>query len=182
MNATSPYALPYLEEIFRKLRRGEHICAEDGESYYALCKDIDLYIDLFRQLGFRLEYHPRNFYYFKGEGILSDASSRLALFVFILMEYIEGKGEPIVDTLLTKNFVIDELPHLTSDRYRAYMKEAGVEDSEGLENIVNSLGRLGFAQRKGNTFRFRVPIYRFFDICMGMLKPDEADKSAEETV
>lgn len=182
MSTTNPYALPYLEEIFGKLRRGEHICAEDGDYYYALRKDFDLFSDLFTQLGFRLECHPRDFFYFRGKSPLSETSSRLALFIFILMEYLEGKGEPVVETLLTKSFAMDELPHLTTDRYRSYMKEAGVEDDEALEGLISNLSRLGIAQRKGNTFRFRAPIYRFFDICLRILKPDEADKAAEETV
>ena len=58
----NPCDLPYLDEIFQRLCRGRHICAEDGNHYHALFDNVDLYRQLFDHLGFRLEAHPRDFF------------------------------------------------------------------------------------------------------------------------
>jgi hypothetical protein len=175
----NPCDLPFLDEIFQRLVRGRHICAEDGNHYHALYENFDLYQQLFDRLGFRLEAHPRDFYYFRGERNLSDGSSRMALFVFILMEFLEGRAEPVAESILTGEFALDELPHFATERYRLYMKESGIVDRDGLEGVVNALERYGFALRKGGAFRFRTPVYRFFDICHAVLqadrKPDESE-------
>ena len=63
----NPCDLPYLDEIFQRLCRGRHICAEDGNYYHALYDNYDLYQQLFDRLGFRLESHPRDFYFSGGK-------------------------------------------------------------------------------------------------------------------
>lgn len=173
MNLENGYALPNLKEVFDRLRRGRHICAEDGVLYHALRDNTSAFSDLFKQLGFRLENHPKEFYYFHGEGDLSETTSRMAVFVFILMEFLANQGEAVEQGIITKTFALEELPHLKSERYRTYMKEAGIEDEEDLVNVVNNLERYGFAQKKQSSFRFRAPIYRFFDVCHRILKLDE---------
>lgn len=172
----NPCELPHLDLIFQRLCRGRHICAEDGDQYRALYDNFDLYRQLFERLGFRLEVHPRDFYYFRGEKSLSDSSSRMALFVFILMEHLEGQGEPVAESILTREFAIADMPHFSTDRYRIYMKESGISDPDGLEGVVNNLDKFGFAARKGSSFRFRTPVYRFFDICHAILQaePEQA--------
>ncbi len=173
MNPESDSNLPNLKEVFDRLRRGRHICAEDGVLYHALRDNAAAFSDLFKQLGFRLENHPKDFFYFHGEGDLSETTSRMAVFVFILMEFLANQGEAVEQGIITKTFSFEELPHLKSERYRTYMKEAGVEDEEGLSNVVNNLERYGFAQKRQGSFRFRAPIYRFFDVCHRILKLDE---------
>lgn len=165
MNEKSPFALLHLEDIFQLLCRGRHICAEDGNIYFALHDNAAAFEDLFTHLGFKMEVHSRDFYYFRGGKSLSNRSERMALFIFILMEHLDGQGEAVEEGILTKKFSISELPHLGSKRYRSYMKEIGIADDEGLSGIVANLEKFGFAQRKGDTFRFRSPVYRFFDIC-----------------
>jgi len=53
------------------------------------------------------------------------------------------------------------------------MKESGIADHDGLEGVVSQLERFGFAVRKGGFFRFRSPVYRFFDICHSILQADQ---------
>jgi hypothetical protein len=180
MTATSPFALPHLKEVFEALRRGRHLCSEDGDPYWALRDHLDAFRDLFAHLGFRLEAHPREFFYFAGEGGLSDASSRLALFVFILVEALADQGAAVEESLMTRTFSVPELPHRAGERYRAYLKEAGVEGEEGLEGIVRNLERFGFAHRTDKAhFRFRPPAYRFLDLCHQLLA-EEADEPGED--
>lgn len=165
MSENSPFALPHLAEIFQLLCRGRHICIEDGNIYFALQEDSKSYAELFKNLGFQLEVHSREFYYFHGGKSLSVLSEKMSLFMFILMEHLEGQGESVEESILTKTFVIDELPHFNSERYQNYMKEGGVETSSDLVGVITNLEKFGFVERKAESFRFKAPVYRFFDIC-----------------
>lgn len=181
MSQDSPFALPYLKEIFDALRRGRHLCADDGVLYLSLKENLENYQNLFRYLGFQLEEHARDFFYFRGKDSLSQQASRMSLFVLVLIESLADHGKPIVDTLMTETFTIPELPHLKTARFRNYLKEAGVIDEDGLRGIVRQLERFGFCQvQTDNSFRFRVPAYRFFDLCLEILEQDENSKAGEQ--
>jgi len=170
MKKDSPFALPQLEAIFDALRRGRHLCSEDGKSFFALRDNLEDFRDLFNHLGFHLVVHPRDFFYFRGKDSLSPQGSRMAVFIFILIEALADQGEPVVETLMTKTFTIGDLPHLKSARYRAYLKEIDITEEDGLRRIVQHLDRFGFVQKlTDNTFRFRSPAYRFFDACSQIL-------------
>jgi len=180
MTEASRFDLPHLSEIFDVLRRGRHLCAADGKLYRALRENLDAYLDLFHHLGFRLQVHQRDFFYFRGRDSLSPQASRMAVFVFILIESLSDQGEPVVDTMMTRTFSIPELPHLKSARYRAYLKEAGTTSDDDLLGIVRQLERFGFIKRQSDdSFTFRTPAYRFFDLCIEILGQDEA-KTPEE--
>ena len=181
MTSQSPFALPRLQEVFEALRRGRHLCPEDGDLYWAVRDHHEAFRELFSHLGFRLETHPRDFFYFAGEGGLSDAASRMALFVFILVEALADQGAAVEESLMTRTFSLPELPHLSGERYRAYLKEAGAEGDEGLEGIVRNLERFGFVRRSGKeAFRFRPPAYRFLDLCHRVLAEEGAEQNGEE--
>jgi hypothetical protein len=130
---------------------------------------------------FRLVVHQRDFFYFRGKDSLSPQASRMAVFVFILIESLADQGEPVVDTLMTRTFSIPDLPHLKGARYRAYLKEAGAADEDELRGIVRQLERFGFIQRHTeDSFTFRTPAYRFFDVCIEILNRDEAPQTEEQ--
>lgn len=176
-----PFDLPRLGDVFDALRRGRHLCAEDGDLYWALRDHQAAFAELFGRLGFRLEAHPRDFFYFRGEGNLSDAGARMALFLFVLVEALADQGTAVEEALATRTFSFPELPHLGSERYRAYLREAGVEGEEGLEGVVRNLERFGFARRLGEgNFRFRPPVYRFLDLCLAVLADAPGPGSREE--
>jgi hypothetical protein len=179
MSRSGPFALPRLKEVFEALRRGRHLCPEDGELYWALRDNLEPFQDLFAHLGFRLEFHPRDFFYFRGEGGLSDASARMALFMFILIEALGDTGAAVEESVMTRTFSVNDLPHHGSERYQAYLKEAGVDGDEGMESILRNLERFGFAKRTGSNFRFRSPVYRFLDLCHEVLA--QSGTGEEET-
>jgi hypothetical protein len=146
-----------------------------------LRENPDAYQDLFHHLGFHLQVHQRDFFYFRGRDSLSLQASRMAVFVFILIESLSDQGEPVVDTLMTRTFSIPDLPHLKSARYRAYLKEAGAVSEDDLRGIVRQLDRFGFIQRQtDDSFTFRTPTYRFFDLCIEILNQDEARATEEQ--
>jgi len=62
VSSHDPFDIPMLSEIFEVLRRGRHICSEDGDLYWAVRDNLDALEGLFYRLGFRLEAHPRDFY------------------------------------------------------------------------------------------------------------------------
>jgi len=182
MSQDSPFALPQLSLIFDALRRGRHLCSEDGKPYWALRDHFDAFQDLFHQLGFRLEQHPRDFFYFRGKDSLSPQASKMAVFVFVLIEALSDQGEPVVESMMTQVFSVPDLPHLKGARYRAYLKEAGAATDDDLRAIVRQMDRFGFAERlTDDTFRFRAPAYRFFDICIEILKQHDTSKEQEQT-
>ena len=166
-----PFDLPMLQQVFQELRRGRHISPSDGPIFLALKNSFGAFRQLFDRLGFRLEAHPRGFYYFHGTGNLSDRSERMALFMFILIEWLSDQGEPVEDALVSRDFMLKELPHLTTERYSEYLKELGIKDEEGLRDILRLMERYGFLERSGaDTFRFKMPVFRFVDLCHAILE------------
>lgn len=173
---------PHLREIFEALRRGRHIAHRDGELFQALKRNETAFTQLFQQLGFRLEHHPRDFFYFRNQADLTDLSSRMAVFLFILVEWLADRGEPVEETVLTRIFTLEELPHLQSERYCQYMKEAGVMNSDDLVKIVQTLERFGFARRReADAFSFETPVYRFLDLCMELATEADAGDEPDDT-
>jgi hypothetical protein len=162
-------ALPHLAEIFETLRRGKHLSARDGDLYHARKKQEPLFDALFGKLGFKLVHHPRDFYYFLDTSNFTELSARMAIFMFILVEHLADRGEPVEETLMTRRFSSGDLPHLQGERYQSTMREAGITTPDELAAIVRTMERFGFARRLDEeTFGFDVPAYRFLDLCLEM--------------
>lgn len=161
--------LPHMAEVFEALRRGKHISMKDGDLFHALEKHEAVYEQLFSKLGFKLVHHARDFFYFLDTSNFTDLSSKIAVFMFILVEHLADQGDMVEDTVMTRRFTYNDLPHLHGERYQTYMREAGVTSPEDLAAIVRTMERFGFARRTdAETFCFDVPIYRFLDLCMDM--------------
>jgi hypothetical protein len=173
--------LPRLAEIFDQLRRGRHICREDGDIYWLLQKNRQDYEDLFTALGFRLEGHPREFFFFRGEGSLSKQASKMGLFFFILVEWRADRGDFVERELMDGEFDARDLPHLLVDRYRAAMREVEVMTPDDLLEVIKSMETFGFARRlEDDRFRLRTPAMRFVDLCHEMLRRDESIAEPKE--
>jgi len=161
--------LPHLAEIFEALRRGRHLCIRDGAPFHALKQNAPLFEALFAKLGFKMIHHTRDFFYFLDTSNFTDLSSRIAVFMFILVEHLADQGEAVEEAVMTHRFAYTELPHLQGERYLTYMREAGVASPDELSTIVRTMERFGFARRMdAETFCFDTPIYRFLDLCMEM--------------
>lgn len=174
--------LPHLEEAFGALRRGKHLCAQSGPVFQSLLRNEEAFGALFTALGFRLVRHPRDFFYFHDSANFTELAERMAVFLFILVEALADGGEPVADALLTRPFACKDLPHLRSERYRAYLREAGVETEEDLINVVRKLEQFGFARRlDADSFAFETPVYRFLDLCMELAEEDrQADAGSAD--
>jgi len=161
--------LPHLASIFEALRRGRHLCARDGDVFHCLKRQEPLYEALFDRLGFTLVHHARDFYYFFDSSNFTDLTARMAVFMFILVEALADQGEPVEETVTTRRFSCEALPHLENERYQGYMREAGITSAEELAQIVRTMERFGFTRRfDEQAFEFAPPVYRFLDLCMDM--------------
>lgn len=171
--------LPHMAEVFEALRRGKHVSMKDGDIFHALKKHESVYEQLFSKLGFTLVHHARDFFYFLDRSNFTDLSSKIAVFMFILVEHLADQGDTVEDTVMTRRFGYKELPHLHGERYQTYMHEAGVATPEDLAAIVRTMERFGFTRRTDSeTFCFDVPIYRFLDLCMDMARQASESKPA----
>ncbi len=171
--------LPHLAEVFEALRRGKHLAMKDGEMYHALKRHESAFEPLFAKLGFKLAHHPRDFFYFLDRSNFTELSARIAVFMFILVEFLSDRGEPVEETVMTRRFTYADLPHLQGERYQTYMREAGVSTPEDLATIVRTMERLGFTRRLDSaTFCFETPIYRFLDLCLDMAAQSSPSESA----
>jgi hypothetical protein len=165
-----------MAEIFDALRKGRHVCSEDGGLFLALRDNRDAYEMLFTNLGFDFQEHSRGFFYFRGDSQLSEGAERMAVFMFVLIEALATQGHPVEEALMTRRFNLNELPHFQGERSRQYMKEVGVGSADDLPALLKNMGRLGFAEvAPDRTFRFRVPVCRFLELCTDFIAKDEED-------
>jgi hypothetical protein len=170
------HELPLLHAIFTDLRKGRHICMEDGPLYEALAADPERYQSLFTALGLNLVFHGRGFFYLDDESSPRSAQ-RMILFTAILVETLDDQGVNL-DLDLTKVAINpDQLPHLQHEKYAKVMAEVDVTTEEALLKVLDSLKRYGLAEPcKDGLWRLRTSAYRLLDI-LNMagrsLKPDE---------
>ena len=172
---------PKLEEAFRLLKTGRHICRDDGHVFGDLKQHREMYSQLFSALGFELCYHNRDFFYFKGDNrFRTKGLEQVTLFVLILFQYLEDtkfqsdNHRQWQSTLLGKLFKINELPHFATNARRRMMQDAGVNKDNFRKQVIDTLKRLGMIEMLDqNIFQFRSPVYRFIDMCIEFSEREE---------
>jgi hypothetical protein len=175
-------SLPYLQDIFQKLRLGHHLSPEDEPLFSAITGNYDAYASYFAPLGLTLVRHPREFFYFEPEDndSMRETLARIAIFAFILIDDTANAGRPIEDFLLNNHFLVSKLPHFGLDRYAALLRQVEVEDAAGLRQILRNMERFGWVKfLSDDEFRFLRPFHRMFDKCLDLSKNAAA---AESTV
>lgn len=172
--------LPHMAEVFDALRKGRHICSEDGGLFLALRDNRDAFETLFTNLGFDFQEHPRGFFYFRGHENLSGGTERMAVFMFVLIEELATQGHPVEEALMTRPFDPNELSHFQSERSRQYMKEVGVASPDELSAVLKRMDALGFVDvAPDGSFRFRIPACRFLELCIDFVAMEEKEESNE---
>jgi condensin complex protein MksE len=162
--------LPYLSEIFDRLKRGYHLGPDDEPLFSALSGDRHhAYADYFAPLGLRLLHHERDFFYFDPENpeTVPETMPRIAVFSYILIDHASNQGKPIEEFILGQNFLVTALPHFTRDRYTALLRQVEVHDIKGLENVLRHMERIGWVKwTQPDEFRFLRPFHRVFSKCL----------------
>jgi hypothetical protein len=170
----------HLPELFDKLRSGRHLSADDGALYLALRTDFAEYRALFEAIGFDLVEHERGFYYFRSTDDLGKEATQLAVFFFVLVEAWGDAGKDLEATAFDPaGHALSALPHMSRDSWRRCLAEAGIANDDEIAKVVQRMERLGFTERLADDrFRFRTPVWRFFDLCRDVLA--EAESAAAE--
>jgi hypothetical protein len=161
--------LPYLGEIFDRLKRGCHLGPDDELFYSALMARPGDYSDYFAPLGLQLVRHEREFFYFEPENPenVPDTMPRIAVFSYIFVDHAANQGRPIEEFIFGQNFLLTALPHFTLDRYTALLRQVDVHDVKGLETILRHMERIGWVKWLGpDEFRFLRPFHRVFSKCL----------------
>ncbi len=177
-DATTTQFPQWCAAVFRSLRKGRHLCRDDGEEYYDLHRNEPKYTSLFAALGYTLIHHEQGFYYFTGDSTLSSKRLRqVTLFMLILFQDLEDNkfNEPDRSwerSLLDRRFRIRELPHFATAQRRTLMDAVGVF-ADDIDQVLRFLQRLGVIETPENgTFRFRPPVYRFVDMFLEFADDD----------
>ena len=158
------HELPLLQVIFTDLRKGRHICPEDGPAYEALAAAPDRYQSLFTALGLNLVFHGRGFFYLDDESSPRSAQ-RMILFTAILVETLDDQGINLDLELTQVPINPDKLPHLQHEKYAKVMAEVDVASEEALLKVLDALKRYGLAEPgKDGIWHFRTAAYRLLDI------------------
>lgn len=158
--------LPKQREIYEALVSGRHVCIEDADLYGTLRDREEDFRTLLHGLGMNLVTDPRGFFYLDGTRTPSNMKDIL-FFMAILFEHLDEQGHALDEVVLNNHlFKYSELPHLGHQRYADVMERAaGVKTLEGLKQIVGSMARYRFVAQEGaESFRFRVPAFRLFDL------------------
>ena len=175
---------PKLEEAFRLLKRGRHICRDDIRVYRDLKQHQETYEQLFRALGFELIYHSRDFFYFEGSNhYRTKRLEQATLFVLILFQDLEDKKLQTQQrqwqkTLLNRHFKISELPHFATTKRRQVMSDAGIRKETLQKQVLDTLKKIGMLEMVGpNQFLFRSPIFRMIDLCVEFAEREDMTPS-----
>ena len=172
--------LEKLEDIFRELSRGRHLSAADGDLFAALEKHPSDFKAVFEKLGFDLVCDARGFYYFFGARLTANNVKRLALFLYILIDWLADGGEGITAALAGRGFNIDQLPHLSSERYRGYLSHVGIATPADINETIRAMENFGFlTQGSDGTFRLLPPAHRIVDACVASGLDIESETTKE---
>ena len=176
-----------LAEVFRALRLGKHLCRDDGVLFRDLEQNHDTYRLLLGRLGYELVRHGMGFYYLQGSSVLS--SQRLegvTLFVLLLFQDLEDRKfenrERLWEkTILSRVFVVNELPHFATAEKRKMMNAVGLTPDTLTKKVLRVLASQGMLElMPQGQFRFRAPIYRFVDLCLQYASDEWAKQGQAE--
>jgi len=176
--------LPYLQQLFDRLRRGWHLSPDDEPLFSAVAMQPDAYVEYFAPLGIKLVRHPRDFFYFEPESgeTIAETLPRIAVFSYILIDHIANLGRPIEEYLLGQHFLVSKLPHFTLDRYVAMLRQVEIDDVDGLRQVLKNMERYGWVKFFDNDeFRILRPFHRVFDKCLGLATEVNATAAAESS-
>jgi hypothetical protein len=176
--------LPYLQQLFDRLRRGWHLSPDDEPLFSAVAMQPEAYVDYFAPLGIKLVRHPRDFFYFEPESgeTIAETLPRIAVFSYILIDYTANLGRPIEEYLLGQHFLVSKLPHFSLDRYVAMLRQVAVDGVDDLRQVLKNMERYGWVKFFDNDeFKILRPFHRVFDKCLELVAEVNSTGPAESS-
>lgn len=171
---TSVFDIPGKKEVFQALISGMHISLHSGELYHYLNNNLDDYRTELETLGYQLV-HEMDYFFIQDQQDerANDYSRRCLVFVTIMIEAISNTGGDILETLLSESgFEVDQLPHLSTERYRNYMQNLDIGETRQLKSLLNNMHRSGFIEYReiDNFLRFLTPVNRYLQLSLDILE------------
>ena len=172
-------SLPYLKEIFDRLKRGSHLSPEDEPLFSALSAQFPAYAEYFAPLGLTLVRHEREFFYLEPDSqeTVPITLPKTAVFSYILVDHAANQGRSLEEFIMGQSFLVSKLPHFTLDRYAALLRQVEVYAAADLVGILKNMERIGWVKWLGEEeFRFLRPFHRVFSKCLEL--SEEARRAA----
>ena len=118
--------LPKLREMFQALQSGYHLSNEDFGLYHELQDKEGYYDALFRELGYSLKADQRGYYYFlpESQAAMNVTTRRMALLVFVLIEYLADEGVDPYATLARGTFSMSQITGGLFAKHADILREA----------------------------------------------------------
>lgn len=181
----SAFDIPGKKDVFQALVSGMHISLHSGEVYHYLNDHLDDYQTELETLGYHL-IHELDYFYLQDhqDERPNDYSKRCLVFVTIMIETLSNTGTDILETLLSETgFEVDQLPHLSTERYRNYMQNLDIGETRQLKSLLNNMHRSGFVEfREGDNFlRFLSPVHRYLQLSLDILEQHNKQNNAADS-
>ncbi|OGV73267.1 MAG: hypothetical protein A3K19_14390 [Lentisphaerae bacterium RIFOXYB12_FULL_65_16] len=176
--------LPKLKELFQTLQSGYHLSNEDFGLYHELQDKEGYYEALFRELGYTLKADQRGYYYFLPEPqvAMNVTTRRMALLVFVLIEYLADEGMDPYTGIARGNFSMTQITSGLFSKHADILRDGGLDSPESIEkSILNNFVGLGFATVNGDELRFRPPVNRFLDVCLELGRARVTEENDSKT-
>lgn len=177
--------LPYLNNIFDRLKRGYHLGPDDEPEFSALTGPRFIeYSEFFAALGLTLVRHEREFFYFEPDNpeAVPDTLPRIAVFSYIMVDHAANQGPSLEEFIFGQNFLVTLLPHFRLDRYSALLRQVDVHDTADLRNLLKHMERIGWVKLLGDEeFRFLRPFHRVFSKCLELSANANTERDEAQT-
>ena len=158
--------LSNLAELFKLFNGGKHLNrVADLGLWTELEQEADAYQSLFQSLGYELRIDRRGFAWFHNDEASSNITKttrQLALLFLVVFEYQADAGHSLhrFDTWLIDRALLKAIFEQYQERELLTAEEL---DVEGLEGLLETAVRYGFAVAESGGWRLLPAVYRYLD-------------------
>ena len=174
--------LSNLAELFKLFNGGKHLNrVTEPILWTELEQEADAYQSLFQSLGYKLRIDGRGFAWFHNDEASSNITKttrQLALLFLVVFEHQADAGQPLqrfdawlIDQALLKAIFEQSQELLTAEEL----------DVEGLEGLLETAVRYGFAAAESGGWRLLPAVYRYLDHFEELARQTGQDSTGDRT-